>query len=193
MTATPVLRIHRFRPLVVGIDVVLRNRLAELRALPGLLDVVVGRQGPDELGPRVLASVWTSEAAMPPPLGSELGEVADAAIEVAPVRVLFRADAGPAPRIIRLFRGRVRPGELARYVEEVRVGTAADDAAGHGPLALYLAESAASPDGFVTLSTWTSWPAVEAATGGDVNRPVATRHPERIVSAEVTHYEGIEG
>jgi hypothetical protein len=193
MSGTPVLRIHRFRPLAVGIDVVLRNRLAELRALPGLLDVAVGRQGPDELGPRVLASVWESEAAMPPPLGRALGDVADAAIEVAPIRVLFRADAGVAPRIIRVFRGRVRPGELARYVEEVRVGTAADDAAGHGPLALYLAESDAAPDGFVTLSTWTSWPAVEAATGGDVNRPVATRHPERIASADVTHYEGIEG
>jgi hypothetical protein len=44
----------------------------------------------------------------------------------------------------------------------------------------------------VTLSVWESWSAIEAATGGDVRRPMATRHPERIIAWEATHLEIIE-
>ncbi len=58
---------------------------------------------------------------------------------------------------------------------------------GHGPLALYLALE--EPDRFVTLSVWSSWSALEVATGGDVGRPVATRHEERLLAWEAAHYE----
>jgi hypothetical protein len=45
----------------------------------------------------------------------------------------------------------------------------------------------------VTASVWESWAALETATGGDVQRPVATRHPERIARWEATHFEVING
>ena len=41
----------------------------------------------------------------------------------------------------------------------------------------------------MTLSVWSSWSALEIATGGDVNRPIATRHAERIHVWEAVHYE----
>lgn len=68
--------------------------------------------------------------------------------------------------------------------------TLADIANGGGPLSLYLGSNA--DDTFVTVSIWDGWSAVEAATGGDVARPMATRHPERLVEWEATHFEIID-
>ena len=42
---------------------------------------------------------------------------------------------------------------------------------------------------FVTLSTWTEWDVVEDATGGDIRRPAATRHAERLVAWSASHFE----
>ena len=83
--------------------------------------------------------------------------------------------------------GRVRPGELAAYVAEAERGMAADRAAGHGPIAFYLA--CAQDDAFRTLSVWPDWSTLERATGGNVQQPIATRHAERLVEWSADHYE----
>jgi hypothetical protein len=43
------------------------------------------------------------------------------------------------------------------------------------------------------VSVWESWSALEAATGGDIRRPIATRHPERIERWDAAHFEVIDG
>ena len=60
-----VLRLFRFRPVRKGFDGILRDALIpDLFAFPDLVDVYVGRHGPDEMGERLVASVWESRAAM---------------------------------------------------------------------------------------------------------------------------------
>jgi len=198
---TAVLRILHFRPQRVDFDSQLRERFIPiLRNQAGLVDLIAGRHGPDERGPRIVVSVWDADAvvALPPwsdqavvDQGKPPGE-SPPPTEVLPVRLLFRSDDTAPARVLRIFRGRVRSGELDAYVVDAANGTRADAAAGHGPLALYLAADGGSPDTFVTVSAWAAWSAIEVATGGDVRRPVATRHPERLADAEATHYEVIE-
>jgi hypothetical protein len=198
-----VLRIFRFQPVRKGFDAVLRDVLVpDLFAIPEVADVYVGRQGPDEMGERLVASIWESRAAMAAAVGEDfdhpvfhpehLAETTERILEIHELDIALRfAEARrgtqPATGIVRVLRGRVRPGELATYLDEVRIGTAADADSGHGPLALYLAVEA--PDRFVTLSVWSSWAALEAATGGNVSRPIATRHEERILAWQASHYE----
>ena len=67
----------------------------------------------------------------------------------------------------------------------------ADVAAGHGPIRFYLARDGSS-EGFVTVSVWNGWAAIERATGGDIQRPTATRRPELIQSFDATHFEAID-
>ena len=203
MSESRVLRLFRFRPVNKGFDAVLREDLVpDLLAFPAVVDVYVGRQGPDEMGERLVASVWESRSEMaaavgedfdPPSFHAEhLDETADRVLEIHELDVAMRFEdappgVAPAAGILRLVRGQVRPGELPPYRDEVRRGTIADVEAGHGPLALYLAIE--PPDRFVTMSLWSSWSALEAATGGDVRRPIATRHEERILGWEAVHYE----
>lgn len=196
----PVIRILRLRPAGVGFDSALRAAMPALRTSPGLLDVAVGRHGPDELGPRIIASVWVSRDAMDTAVRSQPGSVAltapldglDVSVDALALAVTFRAKRPRTPRVVRAFAGQVRPGTLAAYVDAARAGTLVDDAAGRGPCALYLATLSADPDRFVTISTWSDWAAIEAATGGDIRRPIATRHPERLVAWEATHFESLE-
>jgi quinol monooxygenase YgiN len=196
----PVIRILRLRPAGVGFDGVLRAALPALRVSAGLLDVAAGRHGPDELGPRIVASVWASTDAMEAALESQPGSAAltappdamDALVESLALDVAFRAEPTRMPRVVRAFAGQVRPGTLGAYVDAARAGTLIDDAAGRGPCALYLARLAFDPDRFMTISTWSDWAAIEAATGGDIRRPVATRHPERLVAWEATHFESLQ-
>jgi hypothetical protein len=199
----PVLRLFHFRPLRSAFDGVLRDVMVpDLRQFAGLVHLCVGRRGPDELGPRLIASVWASRAAMaeavgehfdPPIFHPELiNETEERVLEVLPLAILLRFEGDAPPRIMRAFRGRVRPGERAAYLEEARVGTLADVDAGGGPLALHLAIGPGDDD-FLTISVWTSWSAIEAATGGDIERPIATRHPERIVEWDASHFEIVEG
>ena len=163
------LRLFTFRPARAGFDALLRDTLLpDLLAFPALQDLHVGRQGPDDLGPRLVASVWSSRDAM-------TGAVGDAP----------RADG-----IIRVARGRVQPGGLELYRDIVLKGTCDDVRAGHGPAALYLA-SPSDDDCFVTLSVWASWAALEQATGGDAQHPIATRHMEQMVEWQVEHYEAV--
>lgn len=198
-----VLRLFRFRPVRKGFDAVLRDALIpDLVAFPDLVDVYVGRHGPDEMGERLVASVWESRSAMRSAVGDTfdqpvfhpeyIDETTDRGLDIHPLDLTLRLDDAvvgvqPATGILRLTHGQVHPGELDAYREDVRLGTIADVEAGHGPLALHLATE--PPDGFVTLSVWSSWSVLEIATGSDVNRPIATRHPERIRTLDIVHYE----
>jgi hypothetical protein len=95
------------------------------------------------------------------------------------------------PAVLRFVTGQVRPDELDTYVAEAHEGTIADAAAGRGPVALYLAPDPSNA--FRTLSVWIDWDTLQAATGGDVNRPIATRHAERLLDWEADHYEILPG
>lgn len=199
MPEPPVLRLFHFRPVQAAFDSILRTvMLPDLRQMPGCREVHLGRRGPDELGPRLNATVWESRPAMiqavgeafdPPVFHPEyVDETTERSLEILPLDFSVPFDGAGTPRIMRTLRGQARPGELRAYIEDARNGTIADVAAGHGPLALHLA-SLPGTDGFLTLSIWDSWAAIEAATGGDVRRPIATRHPERIISWDATHFE----
>lgn len=188
--------LFRFRPVAAGIDPLLRDRVVpELRARPGIIDVYLGRQGPDELGPRIVASVWdhaqSGDARAPAPVDALrppfLDDVPECDLVAAPVTFGFRFMPTEAAGILRVVEGTVRSGELETYLAEAREGTQRDAESGRGPLALYLA--AMPPDAFLTLSVWTDWTTLEAATGGDPRRPVATRHEERLAAWTATHYE----
>jgi len=191
----PVIRLFTFRPVRPAFDEILRRELIpELRSQPGILECYSGRQGPDELGPRIVATIWRDHAAMVAAVGETLGvfrpdrlaETTDRVLEVMPLRIC-ETFADGEPRILRVLRGRVRPGEMDQYEQDVRHGMALDIASATGPAALYLAQDA--PDGFLTLSVWHDWRDIERATGGDVHQPRATRRPERLIDFEVDHYE----
>jgi hypothetical protein len=203
VAAAPVVRLFTFRPSRPAFDNVIRDWIVPaIRSRSGLIDVYAGRHGPDELGPRLVVSVWETRAAMdgafagsgranrPAPEG--LPGIEDGLVEIVSAAVAFRAREAVEPtRIIRIFRGCTQPGELDRYIEETRSGVTEDVEAGHGPICFYLAAGTA-PDGFVAVSAWADWAAIELATGGDIRRPVATRRPELIVSYDATHYEAID-
>jgi choline dehydrogenase-like flavoprotein len=198
----PILRLFSFRPVQSAFDTVLRDVMVpDLRRFPELLDLYLGRRGPDELGPRLIASVWSSRSGMilavgehfdPPTFHPEyLDATTDRMLEILPLAVSLRFERPTPARIMRALRGRIRPGARDAYVEETRIGTLADVAAGRGPVALHLATGPGDDD-FVTLSVWETWSDIEAATGGVVDRPIATRHPERIIEWDASHYELIE-
>ena len=199
MTSPAVIRLFRFRPVRPAFDQILRGVLVpELQAEAGLLDLLVARRGPDELGDRVMASIWSSRERMADVLGESfeptarfhpelLGETTDRSLEVVPIEFAVRRPDRPGSSILRLSHGRVRPGRRPDYVAAARDGTEADIAAGRGPAVLYLAT--AGEDRFVTISAWRSWEEVAEATGGDVAQPIATRHPELILEFEAVHFE----
>jgi hypothetical protein len=193
-----VLRLLTFRPEGDGslADAELRAAANALGGRP-LIALYVGRR--QETAPeRVLATIWPSAEQMTTSLGTvdpaegpgdleRVPGMTDVRVDVLPVAVALRFDRPDEMLVLRIYRGRVRSGELDAYVEEARAGTIEDDAAGHGPLALYLA--IAVPDRFVTLSAWTEWDRIQEATGGNVHNPVATRFPDRLLEGEVRHYE----
>ena len=191
-----VLRIFAFRAVRPGFDEVLRTQLIpDLGQQPGIAEVYSGRQGPDEAGPRVVASIWDQRTDMLDAVGADLGlfhpelleETAQRTLEVLTLVIAERYDVGGSPTILRLLRGRVREDELEVYIEDVRSGADLDARSDHGPVALYLATDGV--DAFVTMSAWRSWHDIELATGGDIHRPRATRHPERLVAWDVEHFE----
>ena len=56
-----------------------------------------------------------------------------------------------------------------------------------GPTALYL--GATDDRSFITASAWREWGDIERSTGGTIHEPNRTRHPERLVSWSIEHYE----
>jgi hypothetical protein len=90
------LRLYQFNPLRPTFDAVTRNEiLPALAQSPGVLGVWAGRKGPDELGRRAVASLWTSRDAMEEAMGIDLAhlrfqpqyldETTDRVLEVRPV------------------------------------------------------------------------------------------------------------
>ena len=198
MSDRPVIRLFRFRPALVEFDKTLRTIMVpDLRQMDGLIDVHVGRHGSEQLGDRVVATIWTDRAAMNAGIGPSLAEstfhpdrlsdTTDHQFEVHELDLMLRFPRGRPSTLLRLFRGQVKPGELAVYIDEARAGTLADVEAEQGPAALYLA--ADPPDRFLTLSLWPDWAAIERATGGDVRRPMSTKDSARIVDMDIVHYE----
>lgn len=199
-TEPGVLRLFRFRPVRVAFDLILRETMMPaLLQFPGLDDLYVGRQGPDELGPRLLATVWDSRDAMAAAVGESfespifmpehLDETRDRELDFLPLAFGYRFGRPERPGLLRLVQGEVYLGGLERYIELARAGTLADAESGRGPLALYLAPR--PPKGFVTLSIWTDWATLQEATGGDVDRPIATRHARMLSAWQADHYEAI--
>jgi hypothetical protein len=194
------IRLFRFTPVRGAFDSILRDvMIPDLWRLPGVRDVYVGRHGPEETGPRLVASIWESSEAMEAAVGTSfdspafhpeyLAETTDRRLDFLPVSFAYRAATTGTASIIRLVDGQVRAGELDAYIAEAWAGTEDDAAAGRGPDALYLA--AAPPDRFRTLSVWPDWETLQDATGGDIDRPIATRHAKRLVSWGATHYEAL--
>ncbi len=93
-----------------------------------------------------------------------------------------------SPLILRCFEGRTRAGERDEFIQEERLATQAKVRAGSGPLTLYVGVGG-DDDSFLRLSTWASWTDVEAATGGRIEDPIWSLHPERVLSWELSHYE----
>lgn len=199
-TESSVLRLFKFRPVRTAFDLILRETMVPaLLALPGLSDLYVGRQGPGDLGPRLVATVWDSPEAMAVAVGESfdhptfmpqhLDETEDRELDFLPLAFGYRFVRPEPPGLLRLVQGEVYLGGLERYVELARAGTLADAEDGRGPLALYLAPR--SPKGFVTLSIWSDWATLQAATGGDIDRPIATRHSRMLSAWQADHYEVI--
>jgi hypothetical protein len=150
-------------------------------------------------GERILASVWDSEDAVRVAAGQRIGDatalfeqergLGDCSVEIHPIRVeIVDTDGdGKDPAILRVFRGRVLPGELEPYIEEARVGALADISAGHGALAFFLATC--DEDDFLSVSAWPSWEPIQAATGGNITRPIATKNTARLAGGAAQHYE----
>ena len=192
------LRVVSFLPGVAesafdaGLRDVVVPRLADTDAV---VDVWVGRHGSRDDRARVLASTWRVDPATasgdPLDIGALRGLGVDAIVigpvEQLPLAVHARFERAEPMRILRVFHGRVRPGELDAYVELARTGMLADAAKYDGLIAFALGTQ--PPDEFVTVSVWTGWPAIEAATGGNTRTPFMTRNAQLLQTFTVAHYE----
>jgi hypothetical protein len=191
------LRVLIFRPTgsAATVDASLREDiLPALCARGGIDDAYVARHG-DDPADRVLATVWR----VPPGadddemsllrarLPAETLAVGEARLDVLPLVVDARFERDQPPGILRIFRGTVRPGELDAYIDQARRGMLADAEVNDGLVAFYLGRDGS--DGFLTVSAWTGWDAIEAATGGNIRQPFATKNSERLVAFVVDHYE----
>jgi len=194
-------RIFRFRPVRPDFDDVLRRLvLPDLLAVPAVEEVIAGRRDHPTPGQRVVVSIWRDLASMAAVVGDRieasgfhpelLDESTDRDVLVGRLEFGDRVALDEQPAVLRIVEGTVRAGELGPYTAEAQAGTLADRAAGRGPLALYLGLT--GPDSFVTVSLWPDWATVEAATGGNLNRPIATRHAERLVAWTAGHYEIVD-
>jgi heme-degrading monooxygenase HmoA len=193
------LRVFAFEPSRPGlIDSTLRDvLLPELFERDGIIDAYVARHGPDETGERIIASVWETQSAMEAGANEASAtagrhdEYADGIpgvrVQAHPVAVRLEFELEDPARILRVFEGEVLDGRLDAYVEDVRTGALADGTSTSGLKALYLGVQ--GPSRFLTVSAWTSWDAIEAATGGDIDHPITTRFFERIRIIAATHYE----
>jgi hypothetical protein len=180
-----------------AVDAVLRELvLPPLLEGPSIVDVWIGRSGAGSDRSRVLVTTWLDEpdpdatddaTALAHPRLAALGAVTLHFVEQLHLAVHARFDREEPPRILRIFRGRALPGELGAYVDEARAGMAADAQVNDGLVAFALGTG--PDDRVVTVSTWTGWAAIEAATGGDTRHPVATRNARRLASFDVVHLE----
>jgi hypothetical protein len=191
------LRIVTFQPggLEAPLDVVLREAIVpRLLDRDEIVDAWIGRHGSPSDRTRVVASTWSEEPSGP---AADLAALHDPGLAEHPpaidsveqlgLAVNARFERLEPARVLRVFHGIVRPGELDAYVGEARRGMAADAAVNEGLIALMLGTEGS--DSFVTVSAWTDWSAIEDATGGNTKRPFATRNSARLASFRVAHFE----
>ncbi|MFL5757626.1 MAG: hypothetical protein ACJ77N_15200 [Chloroflexota bacterium] len=206
MEHAEILRLLRFEPTAHAafIDELLRDRVApSIAAHPLNRDVYVARQGSEAGDARVVASVWADggEGGEGPAALPETDALRDAGIELTaeptvivsgPLRISLRFPRTAAlASLIRVFHGEIVPGHEDEYIELVRAGAIADGEANDGTVGLHLAMT--EPHRFVTVSAWRDWTAIEQATGGDVRRPMATRHAHMLAAYRIEHFEAITG
>jgi hypothetical protein len=178
------------------LDRVLRSTMPVYAGQAGSLATWLGRRGAGPAEERVVASVWSSMRALDQ--ATDIVELVTAHgpagttmtpthVEVIPVRIRETFERDRPMTILRLYQGRTRPGELELYLEEARAGTRLDGARPDGPGTLVCASDGEAR--FVTVSLWPDWAAIEACTGGDIQRPLATRNATRIEDGAPSHYE----
>lgn len=179
-------------------DAVLRTEvLPGLLGRPDVVDAWQGRRGTGD-GSHILVSTWREPWAGEPDaapdlvlLGSPslavLGGVDLISVEQLGIAVHAGFDRPEPARVLRVFHGTARPGELADYVEEARAGMTEDSRINDGLVSFVLAHDGI--DRFITASTWTTWSAIESATGGNTRQPVATRNSHRLSAFRIVHLE----
>jgi hypothetical protein len=191
------LRVVAFQPsgLEAPVDAVLREAIVpRLLERDEIIDAWIGRQGSSTDRSRIVASTWAEE---PGPEPADLAALHDAGLHGGPpvvgqvdqlaLAVHARFERTEPARILRVFRGAVRADEIDAYIAEARAGMAADAETNDGLIAFALGTEA--PGAFVTISAWTGWAAIEAATGGNTRQPFATRNATRLTASSVAHYE----
>jgi hypothetical protein len=192
------LRVVTFQPHghEASVDAALRDRfLPALLARAAVVDAWIGRHGTRTDHMRVIASTWSAPPGDAPPdvvflTALEASTAAGLSIDreqTLELSVHSRFERSDPARILRLFRGRVREGELDAYVGDARSGMLADAMVNDGLIAFAL--GADPPDAFVTVSVWTGWSAIEEATGGNTRQPIATRNSIRLTGFDVVHFE----
>ena len=197
------LRVVTFQPdgHESSVDAALRDRfLPALLARDAVVDAWIGRHSTRTDHTRVIASTWSELPGDAPP-GDSLPDVEflvnlEASVagrltiereQTLDLAVHARFERADPARILRLFRGRVREGELDAYVADARSGMLADAMVNDGLVAFAL--GADPPEAFVTVSVWTGWAAIEEATGGNTRQPIATRNSIWLTGFEVVHFE----
>ena len=200
MSEPAIVRMFRFQPVRPAFDAVLRDSvLPDMHTMPGVMRVWAGRQGPGELGARLIVSVWASREAMKAALGDDpedarfhpeyLDDTSDRRLDVLSLVLM---EASPTPLvtgILRVTRGSLSDGDMTAYARLVGhdLPTRHDD--GAGPRAVVLA----SGDGteFVMVSTWPDWTAIESATGASVHDLLRVKR-DRLREYHVDHYELVD-
>jgi hypothetical protein len=179
-------------------DAVLRSEVVPtLLDRADVVDAWPGRRGTGD-GSHILVSTWREPWLGEPDAAPDLALLRSPAlavfggIDVISVEQLeIAVHAGfsrPEPaRVLRVFHGTARPGELGDYVEEARAGMTEDSRVNDGLVSFVLAHDGV--DRFISASTWTSWAAIESATGGNTRNPAATRNSQRLEAFGVVHLE----
>jgi hypothetical protein len=91
--------------------------------------------------------------------------------------------------ILRVTRGTLSHGDVARYEELLLRDLDAWRREGLGPRAILLASR--GPREILMISTWPDWAAIERATGASVEDPLRVKR-DRLETYHVDHYELVD-
>jgi hypothetical protein len=197
MSAGGTLRLFHCRPAAPAFDDTIRSAIVpDLVRRTGLEHVWAARQGPDDSGIRMVASLWSSFDAMDAALGAGASGdppaedhpgVGEPRSETFPVLRVIADDTPLEAGILRVARGVVRDMDADQYAGSVLEGVQEDLRDGHGPRALVVGR--AGERAFVAVSAWTDWTHIEAATGATIRDPIRTRRRTELSSFEAQHLE----
>jgi hypothetical protein len=116
-----------------------------------------------------------------------LDETTGRVLENWPVLLSLGAPGRLRSGVLRVARGLLAQGDPSSYAASVRAGVEVDHGRGSDPDVVVLA--AAGDREFVTISTWSGWDSLQAATGASLERPVMTQHMEDLISFDADHFE----